>query len=74
MTAKVKVIDHGCADLSVLTLAQMFREGWEVTGRIGFKAVREGRVLRLLRVGLAKWGSDRLRRATHNTPIGADCF
>ncbi|KAM3110812.1 hypothetical protein [Phormidesmis sp. 146-33] len=55
------MIDHDRADLSVLTLARMFREGWEVTGRIGFEYVRDRTVLRLSSVGLAKLGSDRLK-------------
>ncbi|KAM3097430.1 hypothetical protein ACKFKF_20245 [Phormidesmis sp. 146-12] len=55
------MIDHDRADLSVLTLARMFREGWEVTGRIGFESVRDRRVLRLSSVGLAELGSERLK-------------
>jgi hypothetical protein len=41
VNAKVKLIDNGCADLSVLALAEISRFEWEVFRRIEVENVRD---------------------------------
>lgn len=58
VNAKVNVIGHVAANLSVLALAEIFRPKWEEVGLIKVEYVRECRVLRNSRSTVWRsWGA-----------------